>query len=212
MSPTSATALYSPSSKYNGAVPKRWNSTAERFWSKVDTTDADGCWLWTRARNALGYGSFSTGVGSQTMLAHRMAYTFEAGPIPEGISVCHTCDVPACVRPDHLFLGTNSDNQLDSSAKGRHWTKRNPTMLADDRNGSRRHPERLRRGTDNWFSQHPERVRGEANAAAILTESQVLDIRRLRNEGWSLLKLSQAFGVSQASVSMISNGKRWRHI
>ena len=87
---------------------------SERFWSKVDKSG--DCWEWT-ASTWNGYGRFK--VGDNMFSAHRLAYSFVYGPIPDGMYVCHHCDNPCCVKPNHLFLGTNSDNQLDSAAKGR---------------------------------------------------------------------------------------------
>lgn len=86
----------------------------ERFWNKVQKTD--GCWWWIGARTSKGYGNFWC--PSRT-LAHRMSFQFSFGPIPHGLQVCHRCDEPSCCRPDHLFLGTNTDNKLDSVRKGR---------------------------------------------------------------------------------------------
>jgi hypothetical protein len=92
-------------------------SSPERFWSKVDKS-AD-CWLWTGAQKGGGYGAFRfEGKGE---LAHRVSYSLSYGPIPDGMLVCHTCDVKACVNPSHLFLGTHSDNMLDMVAKGRRF-------------------------------------------------------------------------------------------
>jgi hypothetical protein len=89
---------------------------ADRFWEKVIKTDS--CWLWDGGKDAGGYGKFSYGA-SGTCRAHRFAWSLENGPIPDEMIVCHSCDTPACVRPDHLFLGTTLDNIADKIAKGR---------------------------------------------------------------------------------------------
>ena len=86
-----------------------------RFWSKVRKTR--GCWLWTAAK-ARGYGLFRCGPGSMRR-THRFSWEIAHGPIPKGLCVCHRCDVPACVRPGHLFLGTQLENVRDRDTKGR---------------------------------------------------------------------------------------------
>ncbi len=89
----------------------------ERFWSKVDKTTADGCWLWTRSCRH-GYGTFSLSDGMLAP-AHRVAWVLTHGPIPDGLWVLHACDVRACVNPAHLWLGTREDNMQDMVKKGR---------------------------------------------------------------------------------------------
>lgn len=76
------------------------------------------CWLWTARRNKRGYGVVGTGGHEGTALAHRFAWFLAHGDMPEK-HVLHRCDVPACVRIDHLFLGTDLDNVRDMDAKGR---------------------------------------------------------------------------------------------
>jgi len=87
----------------------------QSFWAEVEKTD--GCWLWRAALSTNGYGQTSRD-GVQ-IRAHRLAWELERGPIPVGLLVLHRCDVPTCVNPDHLFLGTNKDNSRDMAAKGR---------------------------------------------------------------------------------------------
>lgn len=79
----------------------------ERFWAKVDKTDA--CWLWTAAKDPRGYGYFK--VGGKLLRAHRVAYEFLVGPIPCGLTIDHLCCVKSCVRPDHLEPVTGAENQ-----------------------------------------------------------------------------------------------------
>ena len=88
-----------------------------RFWAKVARADGDACWQWTAGRFDTGYGAFT--IERRTMKAHRVSYELAYGPIPDGAFVCHRCDNPTCVRPDHLFLGTPLDNARDRDVKGR---------------------------------------------------------------------------------------------
>jgi len=82
----------------------------ERFWSKVNKTDL--CWLWTGPTSGK-YGSFE---GTR---AHRVSFHLTYKRLTKGLFICHRCDNPSCVRPDHLFEGTASDNSRDCYYKGR---------------------------------------------------------------------------------------------
>jgi flavin-binding protein dodecin len=89
-----------------------------RFWSYVNKTDS--CWLWTGGLSSNGYGHFTVlKPQRKAYRAHRFVYESIYGEIPAGRFVCHKCDTPACVRPDHLFLGTPQDNMDDKIRKGR---------------------------------------------------------------------------------------------
>jgi hypothetical protein len=93
----------------------------KRFYDKVKM--GPGCWEWTAAKLPKGYGKFGAGSGRRGwVLAHRFSYQLHYNVDPGEMLVCHKCDNPSCVNPDHLFLGTNSDNQQDSTAKGRKYT------------------------------------------------------------------------------------------
>ena len=93
----------------------------EEFESFVERLPWSGCWLWLRSISSTGYGDFNRNYVHYQ--AHRYAYELYKGAI-NGMHVLHHCDVRACCNPEHLFLGTNLDNILDSSAKGRRKTPR----------------------------------------------------------------------------------------
>jgi hypothetical protein len=105
-----------------------------RFWSKVNKT-AD-CWLWTASKmDRQGHGQFTYRLRGRQyhVYAHRVAYTLCVESIPDGLVVCHHCDVPACVNPDHLFVGTQGDNLRDASRKGRFTVPRTSKLSLEDR-------------------------------------------------------------------------------
>ena len=95
----------------------------ERFNSKY-TIAPNGCWLWNANKNNKGYGMFrvTTKAWENKTLAHRVSYELANGKIPEGKHICHTCDTPSCVNPEHLFIGSRSDNMIDCIRKNRGGT------------------------------------------------------------------------------------------
>lgn len=133
------------------------------------------------------YGAFS--VRGKTYGAHRVAYMLATGRDPGRKKLLHyRCDNPLCVNPKHLVPGTQRENVDDMLAKNRH--------AYGDRNGTRRHPERV--------------ARGERAGAAKLSADTVDHIRRAHSQGESVTHIAKALGVHKSTISRIVNGKQWR--
>lgn len=100
-------------------VTDRKNSLKSRFDKSYKINEENGCWEWTGTMHSKnGYGSIGVG-SSNSVKAHKISYILHKGEIPKGRCVCHICDIPKCVNPDHLFIGTIKDNSDDKFRKGR---------------------------------------------------------------------------------------------
>ena len=156
----------------------------DRVMEKTVWVPWSGCWIFMGAVNEAGYGIVGKGGrGAGNDRAHRVTFQHFNGAIPAGMFVCHHCDTPSCCNPDHLFLGTNQDNMRDCWSKGRgSKPPRNPHVV------------------------------GSAHPGAKLNESQVVEIRRLRREGWTLQSLAEKFGVGDVTILNVARRTRWRHV
>lgn len=94
----------------------------KRFWSKVKKTS--NCWVWTGMKTSLNYGVFS--YRGKDVYSHRFSYEIHNGNIKKNYCICHKCDNPPCINPDHLFMGTKADNSKDAKSKGRNLLQGHP--------------------------------------------------------------------------------------
>lgn len=154
-------------------------STRDRFWAKV--TKSSDCWECGGSVNGAGYASHGD------MGAHRYSYILHFGPIPGALWVLHHCDNRRCVRPDHLFLGTASDNALDCSAKGR-------------ANG----PARAHHGEDHGRAKLTWAIVDE------IRRRHPAPTGRGRSLPPYLIDTAAEFGVSSSLISMVVKGTIWQ--
>ncbi len=152
----------------------------EIFKSKIAILSPEECWKWLGGVEGVGYGAY------KSYKAHRISYFIHKGEIPDGHYICHTCDNPICVNPNHLFAGTAAENALDMFSKGR---------------GNITPPYNPSKGEDRW--------------SAKLTEEDVREIRkRYENYGkrTNVQILCDEFGVSSQTVRNIVRRISWKHV
>jgi hypothetical protein len=173
----------------------------ERFLKKVIPEPNSGCWLWIGGSFKSGYGTVYVGGGRSAPRyeqAHRLSWKLFRGPIPAGdhhgtTCVCHSCDNPACVNPDHLFLGSHADNMRDMAEKGRVVSCR---------------------GDQHWSRFKPESVtRGSTHPLHKLTEDDVVAIREAHASGQvKQIDLARQYGVSAVLISRVIRRLAWPHV
>ena len=100
-------------------IPPSYTSLPDSFWSQVDSSEENACWIWTGYVNRDGYGLFF--YNGKTQRVHRLAITDAKGPIPPGILALHTCDIRCCVIPAHLYCGTQHENMQDMVQRGQQF-------------------------------------------------------------------------------------------
>lgn len=159
----------------------RKEDVALRFWRKVLVTDE--CWTWLARVNDRGYGQIRN--GASMWLAHRVSWVLHFGPIPGDLHVLHHCDNPPCVRPDHLWTGTDADNCADKVRKGRQHT--GPYPMRDV-------------------------CKGERHYLAKLAANDVCDIRAKVAAGSTQTALATEHGVSVSTIAQLVHRRSWKHV
>ena len=228
---------------YGSPVASKWHSgtarhksTEDRFMERVRKTD--GCWLWLGSKDQDGYPMFQASIRDMKFRkGHRVSYALFRGPVTEGMMVCHTCDNPSCVNPDHLFLGTGLDNMQDKIAKGRSRVpigEKSPhakiteeqaqAILADPRPytviaehyGIAAATVGSIKQRQSWRHLQGEAVRfkrvgrpGMSCYKAVLTDDNVREIRASSERGKTL---AERFKVTKQTITDIRKGRSWKHI
>lgn len=174
--------MYSPNQSVQSRVKKHFQVLK----------GASGCWEWPMSRTHAGYGQLAGMTNGKQVnhYAHRVSYFLAYGPFRRDAVICHKCDNPACINPDHLFLGTQKDNMRDCSGKGR--THNGPKPIGD------RH----------WTRKDPQKrikiLCGQNHPRSKLTNKQVAEIRASKETG---VALAGKYGVSPAVISYAKNKK-----
>jgi Mor family transcriptional regulator len=212
----------------NGPVPV---PIQERFWKYVEKTE--GCWLWKGAVDGVTYGRIYDATRKEKVLAHRVSWEIHHGSIPEGKNVLHRCDNPACVNPEHLFLGTHVDNAQDMVSKFRgHCVFKNKDTVVEILDlHSHGHSGRslakifgvsvdtIYRILHGSTYSHVAEVQTAACDAqdlsrrVFLSDEDVRFIRKARHcDAHSAVELAQIFGVTTMTIYNVINRRTHQHI
>lgn len=163
-------------------IPNTPATVHERFERSYFPDPNSGCWIWLgHLSKTTGYGQFMLDcrVDTRSIGAHRAAYVLHKGEIPSGMQVCHRCDMRWCVNPNHLFLGTASENMRDAARKGRMTWK---------------------------SATRPGLPRGESHHQAKLTWS---DVDAIRASAMTGVELAKKYRMSAKSISRIRRNESW---
>lgn len=183
----------------------------QKLLASIEEDKESGCWVWKKFRNRDGYGMMRIG-GKKGFVerVHRLsAFVFMEFDLESGLCVLHSCDNPACINPDHLFIGTQQDNVRDMVEKGR-----NKALSGKDHPWyGRHHSENAKRKISAALYGRQGSNVGSRNGMAKLTEEDVKKIRRLHASGrYYHRELAEMFGVSRATIGAVLSGRLWNHV
>ncbi len=203
----------------------------ERFNAKWKADPETGCWMWTASTvGPGGYGQIKLPGQRKQIPAHRLSYLIHRGEIPEGMEVCHRCDVRGCVNPEHLFVGTSQDNHDDMVAKDRHtrgergayaklteeqvlkilaMLKRGKSqrVIAKAFGVGQMQVSRIKRGV-RWAHLNPEPSAAAPVVKASMPPKDIKQAKAMLASGVLGVNVAKFFKVSVATISRINVGKR----
>lgn len=188
-----------------------------RFWKYVYKSNHESCWNWIGAKLPTGYGvlSYQDNGKTRRINAHRLSYIIHVGEIPHALCICHHCDNPSCVNPNHLFLGTHRDNVMDMIRKGRRGNtshrKISPgqeqELIIELNLSSPGILERL----SKKYGVSPETIRKYRNKNLVpgYNRTRANEIREKYNtKRFTQKNLADEYGLHYSTISLIVNGKR----
>lgn len=217
------------------AKPQTMQIAKERITKTGYTIDTNGCWIWEGTKLDNGYGQIS--IEGKRFSPHRLAWQFVNGEIPEGMFICHSCDVRSCINPEHLFLGSSDDNINDMISKNRNvkheshgmarltWSdvkairsryqSDSTSEIAKDFNLEFGHVLRIGNNSawhDPDYIPPSKSARLEIRKRVKLTLSIAKEIRlRYANGDTDLHKLAKEYGVTRDNIKAIVTGKTWNY-
>ena len=159
------------------------NNVKSRLLSKIVIDLATGCWNWVGGKGNNGYGRIR--INDKFYLPHRASYVIFVGDIPEGMCVCHKCDNPSCINPEHLFVGTRNDNMQDALRKGR---LKIPKSISTQ-----------------FEIGHKPKNRS-------LSNNQVLEIKRMLKDGFTIHDISSTLNIGRHTINNIKRGHSYFNI